>query len=125
MEIDQLKELLKKFHSDVYFNQELKKKSWFNIGGKAKVFYKANDLRNLVDFLKILKNKEKISIIGAGSNTLISDEIYDGVLIKLGKNFNKLSLLNKEIVISGTAVLDKNLADFAADNSLSGFEFLA
>ena len=125
MEIDQLKELLKKFHSDVYFNQELKKKSWFNIGGKAKVFYKANDLRNLVDFLKKLKNKEKISIIGAGSNTLISDEIYDGVLIKLGKNFNKLSLLNKEIVISGTAVLDKNLADFAADNSLSGFEFLA
>ena len=82
-------------------------------------------MRQLVKFLKILNNREKISIIGAGSNTLITDDIYDGVVIKLGKNFNRISLLGKDIIISGTAVLDKNLADYAAENSLSGFEFLS
>ena len=125
MEIDQLKVLFKELQFNIDYNQDLKKKNWFNIGGKAKVFFKADNLKDLVEFLKILDNQEKISIIGAGSNILITDDIYDGVVIKLGKNFNRISLLGKDIIISGTAVLDRNLADFAADNNLSGFEFLA
>ena len=125
MEINKLKNLFKKFDEKVSYNEDLKKKSWFNIGGKAKVFFKANELKDLVDFLKTLNNKKKISIIGAGSNTLITDDVYDGIVIKLGKNFNRLSLLNENIIISGTAVLDKKLADYAADNGLSGFEFLS
>ena len=125
MEIDKLRELFRNFESKVIFNQDLKKKNWFNIGGKAKIFYKAENLQDLAKFLKILNNIENIFVIGAGSNTLITDEIYDGVVIKLGKNFNRLSLLGKDIIISGAAVLDKNLAQFASDNSLSGFEFLS
>ena len=125
MKINQLKELLKKFHSKITYNENLKKKNWFNIGGKAKVFFKVNELKDLVEFLKTLNNREKISIIGAGSNTLITDDVYDGIVIKLGKNFNRLSLLNDEIIISGTSVLDKKLADYAADNGLGGFEFLS
>ena len=125
MEIDKLKELFKNFESQVIFNQDLKKKNWFNIGGKAKIFYKAENLKDLVKFLKTLNNLENIFVIGAGSNTLITDEIYDGVVIKLGKNFNRLSVLGEDIIISGTAVLDKNLAQYASDNSLSGFEFLS
>jgi len=125
MTINELKELLKKFDSSITYNADLKKKNWFNIGGKAKVFFKADELTDLVEFLKVLDNREKIHIIGAGSNTLITDEVYDGVIIKLGKNFNRLSVLNSNIIISGTAVLDKKLSDFAAENSLSGFEFLS
>jgi UDP-N-acetylmuramate dehydrogenase len=125
MKINELKELLKKFESNIIYNADLKKKNWFNIGGKAKVFFKANELKDLVGFLKNLANREKIHVLGAGSNTLITDEVYDGVIIKLGKNFNRLSVLNSDIIISGTAVLDKKLAEYAAMNSLSGFEFLA
>ena len=125
MEINQLKELFKAFQFNIIYNHDLKKKNWFNIGGKAKVFFKADNLKDLVEFLKILENREKISIIGAGSNTLITDDIYDGVVIKLGKNFNRISLLGEDIIISGTAVSDKNLAEYAAENNLSGFEFLA
>tara|TARA_Y100000992_G_scaffold144701_1_gene96117 strand:+ start:219 stop:482 length:264 start_codon:yes stop_codon:yes gene_type:complete len=87
MKINNLRELLKKFEKNIIFNADLKKKNWFNIGGKAKVFYKVDELSDLIEFLKILDNKEKISIIGAGSNTLITDDIYDGVVIKLGKYF--------------------------------------
>ena len=64
-------------------NADLKKKNWFNIGGKAKVFFKANELKDLVEFLKILNKREKIHILGAGSNTLVTDELYNGVIIKV------------------------------------------
>ena len=125
MKIAELKVLLKDFNHDIKFEYDLKKKNWFNIGGKSKVFYKAEELKGLVNFLKKLNNQEKIFILGAGSNTLISDNLFDGVVIKLGKNFNKISFLNEDIIIAGSAVLDKTLSDFAMNNNLSGFEFLS
>tara|TARA_B100001093_G_scaffold429904_1_gene425349 strand:+ start:1265 stop:2176 length:912 start_codon:yes stop_codon:yes gene_type:complete len=125
VKISDLKDLLRKFEKSITFEADLKKKNWFNIGGKAKVFFRPNELKELIEFLKILNNKEKIYIIGAGSNTLITDEVFDGVVIKLGKNFNRLSVLGTDIIISGAAVADKKLSEFAANNSLSGFEFLS
>ena len=125
MQIDQLKEILKEFGENVKFDHDLKKKNWFNIGGKSKVFYKADNLKSLVNFLKKLNNKEKIFILGAGSNTLVKDDLFDGVVIKLSKNFNNISLLGENTIIAGSAVLDKSLSDFAMNNNLSGFEFLS
>ena len=125
MKIDELKSLLFEFNTNVSFEHDLKKKNWFNIGGKTKVFYKADNLKELVNFVKKLKKKEKIFILGAGSNTLITDGLFDGVVIKLGKNFNNISLLGKNIIIAGSGVLDKSLSDFAMNNYLSGFEFLS
>ena len=124
MKIEKLKDLLKDFGDKVKFDYDLKKMNWFNIGGKTKAFYKADNLKDLVIFLKKLKNDEKIFILGAGSNTLITDKIYDGVVIKLSNNFNNISLLSEDIIIAGSAVLDKALSVFAMNNELSGFEFL-
>jgi len=124
MKINELKKLLKEFDPNVFYNADMKKKNWFNIGGKTKIFFKANELKDLVNFVKTIDNREKIHILGAGSNTLITDDLYDGIIIKLGKNFSRLSVLNSNIIISGTAVLDKKIAEYAAENSLSGFEFL-
>ena len=125
MQKNQLKDLLKDFGNSVVFDQDLKKKNWFNIGGKTKVFFKADSLKDLIRFLKLLDNRERIFVIGAGSNTLISDNTFDGVVIKLSKNFNRISMLREDVIISGSAVLDKSLSDFAAQNHLSGFEFLS
>ena len=125
MQKNQLKNLLKDFGNNVVFDQDLKKKNWFNIGGKTKIFFRADNLKDLVKFLQLLNNQERIFIIGAGSNTLISDDTFDGVVIKLSKNFNRISLLREDVIISGSAVLDKSLSEFAAQNNLSGFEFLS
>ena len=125
MEIKELKNLLFEFGENVRFEHDLKKKNWFNIGGKSKVFYKAENLKELVNFIKKLKGREKIFIIGAGSNTLITDDLFDGVVIKLSRNFNNISLLGEDIIIAGSAVLDKALSDFAINNNLTGFEFLS
>ena len=100
MKIEQLKDLLKEFDENIKFEHDLKKKNWFNIGGKSKVFYKAGNLKDLVNFLKILNNKEKIFILGAGSNTLIPDKLYDGVVIKLSNHFNNISLHSEDIIIA-------------------------
>ena len=125
MEINQLKNLLSGFSSNVSFAHNLKNKNWFNIGGKAKVFYKAENLKELITFLRKLNNKERIFILGAGSNILIPDSLFDGIVIKLSKNFNNISLLGEDTIIAGSAVLDKSLSDFAMNNDLSGFEFLS
>ena len=119
------KELSSEFGTNVRFNFDLKKMNWFNIGGKSKIFYKADNLKELISFIKRLKNKERIFLLGAGSNTLITDNLFDGVVIKLGNNFNNMSLLGEDIIIAGSAVLDKSLSDFAMKNNLSGFEFLS
>ena len=125
MKISQLKKLLSEFGNSVRFEHDLKKKNWFNIGGKTKVFYKAENLKELVNFLKKINNNEKIFILGAGSNTLITDNLFDGIVIKLSNNFNNISLLGEDIIIAGSAVLDTTLSDFAINNNLSGFEFLS
>ena len=99
MEIKQLKDLLNEYNDNLRFEYDLKKKNWFNIGGKSKLFYLADNLKELINFLKKINNKERIFLLGAGSNTLISDNFFDGVVIKLGKNFNNISLLNENVII--------------------------
>ena len=124
MKID-IKDLIPEFSNNLKLDYDLRKKNWFNIGGRTKAFYKADSLQELIKFLKKVQDHEKIFVLGAGSNTLITDNQYDGVVIKLSKNFNKVSLLNEEIIIAGSAVTDKSLSEFAMENSLGGFEFLS
>ena len=118
-------DLLLEFNENVKFDYNLKKKNWFNIGGITKIYFKAENLKELIKFLKIIGNKEKLFILGGGSNTLITDKTYDGVVIKLSKNFNNISLLSEDIIIAGSSVSDKSLSEFAMNNSLGGFEFLS
>ena len=120
-----LQELLSEFSNNLKLDYDLKKKNWFNIGGKTKLYYKANNLKDLIKFLKKIHNKEKIFILGGGSNTLITDKKFDGVVIKLTNNFNNISMLSEEIIIAGSAVTDKLLSEFAMENNLGGFEFLS
>ena len=113
------------FNENIKFDYNLKKKNWFNIGGNTKIYYKAVNLKELIKFLKIIENKEKLFVLGGGSNTLITDKTYDGVVIKLSNNFNNISLLSEDIIIAGSSVSDKSLSEFAMNNSLGGFEFLS
>ena len=124
MKID-LNDLTSEFSNNLKLDYDLRKKNWFNIGGKTKAFFKADSLKELIKFLKKIQNHERIFIIGAGSNTLITDKKFNGIVIKLTKNFNNISLLNKEIIIAGSAATDKSLSEFAMENSLGGFEFLS
>jgi len=125
MPSEELKKFSKEVSSKIYFDYDLKKSNWFNIGGKTKIYFKPDNLSDLILFLKRFGNKEKIHILGAGSNTLISDNTFNGVVIKLGKNFSNISMLPNGIIVAGGACLDKKLSDFALENEVGNFEFLA
>ena len=123
--ISQIKEIKKKISGQILFDESLSKHSWFNLGGPAKVIFKPKNLNELSIFLKNCKEFNKIKVLGVGSNTLIRDGGFDGVIIKLGKSFSHLSLLGQNMLIAGASALDKNVSNFALENSLSGFEFLS
>ena len=115
----------KKIKGTLLLNYDLKKTNWFNIGGTAKVYFKPDSLSELIFFLKEFGKTEKILILGAGSNILISDNMYDGIVIKLGKNFSNISLLPNKTIIAGSATTDKKLSEFAMENNIGGLEFLS
>ena len=121
----EIKEIKEKISGKILFNENLSKHSWFNTGGPAKVMFKPENLNELSFFLKNLKSSTKIKILGAGSNTLIRDGGYDGIIIKLGKSFSHLSLLGNDMLIAGVSALEKSVSNYALENSLSGFEFLS
>ena len=125
MLIEEIKKFSSQINSKFYFDYDLKKSNWFNIGGKTKVYFKPDSLTDLVLFLKKFGIKEKIYVLGAGSNTLVHDRIFDGIVVKLGKNFSKISLLPNDIIVAGSACSDKKLSDFALENEIGGLEFLA
>ncbi len=125
MNINNLENKFKNFSGRIYFNYSLKNLNWFNIGGNTKIYFKPDTLQDLIEFLKLYKYEEKLFVIGAGSNVLFKDDIFEGTVIKLGKNFSRISLLNENTIIAGSGALDKSLSEFALKNSLGGFEFLS
>ena len=115
----------KNIKGELLFDYNLKKTNWFNIGGKSKAFFKPESLSELFLFLREFGKKENILVLGAGSNILIQEELFDGVVIKLGKNFSNISLLPNKTIIAGSSATDKKLSDFAMENNIGGLEFLA
>ena len=125
MDKNKIEVFAKQIKSELKFDYNLKKLNWFNIGGDAKVFFKPDNLDDLVTFLKTFGKSEKIFVLGAGSNILINDNKFNGFIVKLGKNFSNISLLPNNIIVAGSAVSDKNLSNFAMENNIGGFEFLS
>ena len=125
MKLADIKNFTKNTKANIYFDHSLNKINWFNIGGKSKIFFKPESLNELISFLKLYKKRGKIFSIGAGSNILVTDGVFDGVVIKLGSNFRKISILNENIIIAGSNVTDRAFSDFAMENNIGGFEFLS
>ena len=125
MSVDSLKKFSEQTKGKLIFDYDLKKTNWFNIGGNAKAFFKPENLIDLINFLKNFGHKEKIFILGAGSNILIKDQGFDGIVIKLGKNFSNISILPNKTIIAGSALIDKKVAEFASENDIGGLEFLS
>ena len=119
-------ELSKKFKNNISHNVELSNYSWFNLGGPAEHLFKPYNKEQLIQFLEInKKNNLNITILGAGSNTLIRDKGIKGVVIKLGSNFSNINLTDNNIIEVGAATLDRKIANFAKENGIGNLEFLS
>jgi UDP-N-acetylmuramate dehydrogenase len=118
--------LIKKFSNSLSKDVSLSNYSWFNLGGNAEFLFKPNNKDQLIEFItEAKKNNLKMTILGAGSNTLFRDSGVKGVVIKLGSNFSYTKLINKNTIEVGAATLDRKVANFAKDSNLTNFEFLS
>ena len=123
MSINFYSQLKRNLKGDLRENFDLSKSNWLGIGGKAKFFFKPKDLKDLQIFLKNNNQYLPIIVIGSGSNLLIRDKGFDGAVIKFGKDFDYIRI-NNDIINCGPSTQKTLLAEYAANNNLTGFEFL-
>ena len=101
---------------------DMKKYTSYRSGGKARLMVFPKNERMLIKLLKYLReNKIKNKILGNGSNTLFSDEVYEGVIVKLDA-FNKVTFNGTKVVCGSGANLIQ-VSAMALKKGLTGLEF--
>ncbi|MEO0092781.1 MAG: UDP-N-acetylmuramate dehydrogenase [candidate division WOR-3 bacterium] len=123
-EINLLKGAEKKLRGIIKRDEPLAQHTTFQIGGNARYFIIVDDYDSLKEAIRLaLENYLPYFIIGMGSNLLISDQGFPGMVIKLGKDFAKVEVENDKI-ICGAGVKLKDLVTTALAHNLTGAEFL-
>lgn len=95
----------------------------FRIGGPADLFVMPGSIQAVADSIRICKETQTpYAVIGNGSNLLVSDAGYRGVIIQIGRNLNQITGNGEEIRAQAGAMLSV-IAKTALSESLAGFEF--
>ena len=98
--------------------------TWFRVGGRAAVLFQPADADDLAAFLRGLDPSIDVVVIGVGSNLLVRDGGFDGVVIRLtAKGFGQTVREAGNRIRAGAALPDKRLAAFALEQGLGGFAF--
>ena len=125
-----LKELKKEFRGGCRVDEPLCKHTTFRIGGPASLWVEPKDTEDLQLLMRFIsRHKMPFFILGGGSNILVKDKGFAGIVVHLDskndKNIKLKEIDNKRLIIeSGSAVRIKNLLDFCRSFSLSGLEFM-
>ena len=110
---------------NIRVDEPMSRHTTFRTGGPASLFMRVSDTLQLMKIKSFLdKAGEQYFIIGNGSNILVSDKGYDGVVISL-EMLRKVELRKENTVYAQAGALNSAIASFARDNSLTGFEFAA
>lgn len=119
---EELKRLIK---GSVTPNAPLAPFSTFRIGGPAKILAEPANSEDVIAIKEFsLRNKLPLFILGNGSNVLIADEGWNGIVMNLESGFNELSYQD-EIISAGAGVKMAIFVDFAIKNRRKGVEMLA
>lgn len=98
--------------------------SWFRTGGPAQIVFSPADAEDLAYFLRQLDAAFPVMVVGLGSNLLIRDGGWAGVLIRLGKAFSEIAVLPDCRIKVGAGAPDVKVARVAADAGIAGLSFL-
>lgn len=116
----------KDLRGKIRFNEPLKNKTTFRIGGSAKFFIEPKDIDDLKHLLSSVKRyKIPTFVIGAGSNVLVSDKGIQGIVFRLNAPYFKKILKYGSHIYAGSGSLLNQFILKAAEFGLSGVEFLA
>ncbi len=105
-------------------NQPLAPLTWFRVGGPAQVLFMPQDEDDLAYFLGALPADIPVTVIGLGSNLIVRDGGVPGVVIRLGRGFNDVTVEDNHRIRAGTAVPDVKVARAAQDAGIAGLSFM-
>ncbi len=110
---------------DILINELMSRHTTFRTGGPASLFLRPRTTEEIKGVLKLLKRAEvDFFILGNGSNLLVSDKGYDGVIISLA-NFADIKIEDETKVLAQAGAMNSAIASLVRENSLTGFEFAA
>jgi UDP-N-acetylmuramate dehydrogenase len=122
--VPELKARMPELRGRLLTNQPLGEFTWFRVGGPAQAFFMPEDENDLAYFLRNLSTEIPVTVIGAGSNLIVRDGGVPGVVIRLGRGFNDVTI-EEHRVTAGTAMLDVMVARAAQAAGLAGLAFLS
>ena len=115
--------LFSKLNCIVRYDEPLKNHTTFKIGGNCIALIEPREVSDIVETIKICReNSINFFVIGNGSNLLVPDEGYNGVIIKLKSEFSKIKVEGDYLIVNSGAKLSE-VYTVAYENSLTGFEF--
>ena len=100
------------------YDRSLADLSWLKVGGPAEVLFQPADVDDLQNFLKNLPSDIPVMPIGVCSNLIIRDGGIKGVVIRMGRGFNGIEVLEGNRIHAGAAALDAHVARKAAGASI-------
>ena len=110
---------------NVMKDEPMKKHTTFRIGGPADYFVTPESKEEIQAIVELCKKEEiPYSVIGNGSNLLVGDKGYRGVILQIFKKMNQIRVEENKIYAGAGALLSK-IAATALSESLTGFEFAA
>ncbi len=110
---------------NILIDEPMSRHTTFKTGGPARLFIRPDNRQQLLEALDIIrKSGEQHYILGNGSNLLVSDKGYEGVIISLS-NLKNLEVVDETRIRAEAGCLNSQIAALARENSLTGFEFAA
>lgn len=91
--------------------------TWLRVGGAADWLFLPQDEADLAAFLKDLPLEISVFPLGVGSNLIVRDGGIRGVVVRLGRGFNKIEIEGNRVT-AGAAALDAQVAKKAAEAGL-------
>lgn len=125
-QIEQLEAICKRYDCQLLRNEPLCKHTTFRIGGCCKAFVDVNSSELLLELVNYCnENGVRWTVLGNGSNVLVSDDGYDGVVFSVGKQFARIELLEDCKLRCEAGAFLMTVAKTVLEESLSGMECLA
>lgn len=104
---------------------ELAPMTTYRVGGPARWFLEAESERDLIDLVEALRSEPaEVLILGRGSNVVVSDRGFDGVVVHLGRGLGGLTIGEDGLAVAGAALSQAALARGTAAQGRGGLEFM-
>jgi UDP-N-acetylmuramate dehydrogenase len=122
--VSSLKSTLPHLRGRLLANEPLAPLTWFRVGGPAQALFMPEDEGDLAYLLGQVPHEIPVTVVGLGSNLIVRDGGIAGVVIRLGRGFNDITIEPGQRVRAGTAAPDQRVAKAAQEAAIAGLAFL-